>query len=360
MVLSDVDLLEDSLSFAVKNEIEWTRDNTKPWGIHQEDSSPWNRLFGPVFPRGGVSGVVLLDGQFVASWGEHQRADLTFSVAKTYLALLCGIAFDSGLIRDLDEPVSASLLNLGFDSPQNKSISWRHFLQQTSEWEGVCCGIPDQVDHYRYLAFQDRRYKTNFRKGTKRPLSPSGTYWEYNDVRVNQLSLALLYLFRQPLNEVFEQKILKPIGSSCDWSWSAYADAWVEIDGVLMPILPGGSHWGGGVRISSQDQGLIGQLMLQKGRWGNDTLISEEWIDSMVTPSYLAPYYGFLTWLNTSKILFPELPASSVFAIGAGGSYTWIDRELNAVAVVRWINPNCAQTFMVRLRQALVTLKHGT
>ena len=49
MALSDVDLLEDSLSFAVQNEIEWTRDNTKPWGIHQEDSSPWNRLFGPVF-----------------------------------------------------------------------------------------------------------------------------------------------------------------------------------------------------------------------------------------------------------------------------------------------------------------------
>jgi hypothetical protein len=33
---------------------------------------------------------------------------------------------------------------------------------------------------------------------------------------------------------------------------------------------------------------------------------------------------------------------------------------LNAVAVVRWINPNCAQTFMVRLRQALVALKNGT
>ncbi|MDA1332437.1 MAG: serine hydrolase [Proteobacteria bacterium] len=349
-------LLQDSLAFAVQNEIEWTRDNAKPWGIHEEDLSPWNRLLGPVFPRGGVSGVVLMNGRIVAAWGESKRADLTFSVAKTYLALICGIAYDSGLIRDLDEAVGSTLPHIGFDSPQNKSITWRHFLQQTSEWEGVCCGIPDQVDHYRYLSFQDRRYKTKFTKGTKRPLSDPGTYWEYNDVRINQFSLALLHLFRRPLNEVFEQKILKPIGASCDWSWSTYVDAHIEIDDVLMPILPGGSHWGGGVRISSQDQALVGQLMLQKGRWGNDTLISEDWIDLMVTPSRLAPYYGLLTWLNTNKTLFPELPESSVFAIGAGGSYTWIDRNLNAVTVVRWINPNCAQTFMVRLRKALLVL----
>jgi CubicO group peptidase (beta-lactamase class C family) len=182
-----------------------------------------------------------------------------------------------------------------------------------------------------------------------------GTYWEYNDVRINQLSLALLHLFRRPLDEVFEQRILKPIGCSCDWHWAPYFDAFIDIDGITMPTLPGGSHWGGGVRISSQDQVLIGQLLLQRGRWRGEALISEDWIDLMLTPSRLAPYYGFLTWLNTDGILFPRLPESSLFAIGAGGSYTWIDPELNAVTVIRWINPLKVETFMVRLREVLAS-----
>ena len=248
-----------------------------------------------------------------------------------------------------------SLPGIGFESKHNKSITWRHLLQQTSEWSGVCCGVPDQADHYRYLSFQDSSYRSSFRKGTKRQMHEPGTYWEYNDVRINQLSLALLHLFRQPLDEVFEQRILKPIGCSCDWDWAPYFDAFIDIDGITMPTLPGGSHWGGGVRISSQDQVLIGQLLLQRGRWRGEALISEDWIDLMLTPSRLAPYYGFLTWLNTDGILFPRLPESSLFAIGAGGSYTWIDPELNAVTVIRWINPPKVETFMVRLREVLAS-----
>jgi CubicO group peptidase (beta-lactamase class C family) len=94
---------------------------------------------------------------------------------------------------------------------------------------------------------------------------------------------------------------------------------------------------------------------LQRGRWRGEAVISEDWIDLMLAPSSLAPYYGFLTWLNTDGILFPRLPESSVFAIGAGGSYTWMDPELNAVTVVRWINPSSVETFMFRLREALAS-----
>ena len=44
------------------------------------------------------------------------------------------------------------------------------------------------------------------KKGDKRPLQPPGTYWEYNAVRINQLSLALLHVFRRPLPEVLMTK----------------------------------------------------------------------------------------------------------------------------------------------------------
>ena len=41
----------------------------------------------------------------VAEWGDTAQVDLTFSVAKSYLSILAGLAWDRGLIRDLDEPV---------------------------------------------------------------------------------------------------------------------------------------------------------------------------------------------------------------------------------------------------------------
>ena len=78
----------DAIDFAVAHEIGWPRDplgEPLRWGVHHEDPPPYNRLRGPVHARGGVSGVVLQHGREVAAWGEPERADLTFSVAKTYL-----------------------------------------------------------------------------------------------------------------------------------------------------------------------------------------------------------------------------------------------------------------------------------
>jgi CubicO group peptidase (beta-lactamase class C family) len=77
--------------------------------VHHDDPPPYNRLRGPVHARGPQSGVVWRRGREVASWGEPARADLTFSVAKTYLALLAGVAQREGLLPDEDAPVVARL-----------------------------------------------------------------------------------------------------------------------------------------------------------------------------------------------------------------------------------------------------------
>jgi CubicO group peptidase (beta-lactamase class C family) len=107
-----------------------------------------------VHARGPVSGTIVLDGKTLTSWGEPTRPDLTFSIAKTYLALLAGVAYDRGLLPDVDEPVGARVEGIGFDKGRNARVTWAQLLQQTSEWEGACFGIPDQVDRYRMLQFQ--------------------------------------------------------------------------------------------------------------------------------------------------------------------------------------------------------------
>ena len=138
---------------------------------------------------------------------------------------------------------------------------------------------------------------------------------------------------------------MRPLGASTDWRWVGYDNAWVELNGVRVQSVPGGSHWGGGVAISSLKQARIGQLLLEQGRCQGRQIISSEWIRKMRTPCALAPYYGYLIWLNLERSVFPSAPAASFFAIGAGGSITWVDPGREMVLVVRWIDTDHADAF---------------
>ena len=86
--------LQQAIQFSKDHESLWDRNVNGAWGVHVNDPPPWNRLLGPVHDRGPVSGAISVDGQVLTTWGEPDRADLTFSIAKTYLALLAGVAFE--------------------------------------------------------------------------------------------------------------------------------------------------------------------------------------------------------------------------------------------------------------------------
>ena len=353
-------MFEDAIQFAQQHEVDWTRDpQAEPdrWGVHRTDPPPWNRLFGPVHARGPVSGVIWQKGRSLAEWGEPDRADLTFSVAKTYLALLAGIAHGDGLLPDVDEPVVARLPGIGFDSEHNRAVTWMHLLTQTSEWEGACHGIEDMADRYRQTAHAPT--KATGVKGTARPLQRPGTYWEYNDVRINQLSLALLHLFDRPLPDVFRERILEPVGATGDFRWIGYDQAWVDLPARGHPparrvqSVPGGSHWGGGVSIGACDQARIGQLVLDRGQARGKQVLPAAWIDRMARPSPIAPFYGMLVWLNPEGKSFPGTSAESFFMVGAGGNYVWIDPARDAVVVVRWLDSAHFDEFTRRVTAAL-------
>ncbi|MCC3262492.1 hypothetical protein LLE87_30440, partial [Paenibacillus polymyxa] len=97
--------------------------------------------------------------------------------------------------------------------------------------------------------------------------------------------------------------------------------------GQRMPSVPGGSHWGGGMSISANDQALIGQMLLNDGQANGRQILSREWLQAMRTPCDIAPYYGYLIWLNHEGKVFPSVPSSSFFGVGAGSSFTWVEPE---------------------------------
>ncbi len=262
------------------------------------EGQPHQEIVGPTRERGGVNGLLLRDGYIVAEWGDTERADMTFSVTKSYLSTVVGLAWDRGLIPDLDEPQGALIRDGGFDSPHNARITWRHHLQQLSEWEGTLFGKPDRADR---------------RRGVDRQLQAPGTFWEYNDVRVNRLALSALRVWREPLPTVLKREIMDPIGASDTWEWHGYETSSVEVGGERVQSVSGGGHWGGGMFISSRDHARFGLLLLRRGRWGDRQLVSEAWIDEALTPS-IQPNYGFMWWLNTDREQFPNAPESSFFA----------------------------------------------
>lgn len=333
----DPGALAAAVGFAAGHESLWRRDIRAQLEAGNFEPPPDNAIIGPTAPRGAPNGLILRGGRLVARWGDTRQVDMTFSVAKSYLSILAGLAVADGLIADLDEPVGRSVHDGGFEGTQNGAITWRHLLQQTSEWEGSLFGKSEMIDRYRTLAteFAGAPGRT---KGSARPLQPPGRYWEYNDVRVNRLSLALLRRFGRALPEVFAERVMRPIGGSGDWRWEGYETSDVELGGRMVRSVSGGGHWGGGVFIHAEDQARIGLLMANGGAWGNRRVLTEDWVRLSVTPCALKPDYGLLWWLNTGRAYKRAAPADSYFAIGAGGNVTWVAPSLDLVAVLRWID----------------------
>nr|WP_260170954.1 serine hydrolase [Roseococcus suduntuyensis] len=272
---------------------------------------------------------------------------MTFSVAKSYLAMLAGLAVQDGLLPDLDEEVRRRAAHPAFEGAQNGRITWRHLLTNTSEWEGSLFGKSDLIDRGRNLGVEGQG-----KKRSTRPLQAPGAYWEYNDVRVNALSLGLLLLFRRSLPDVWRERIMGPIGASADWHWHGYSTSGVEIGGQVIESVSGGGHWGGGIFISAEDQARVGLLVAADGEWQGRRLIAKEWLDLCRAPCALNPHYGFLFWLNTGRTKWPSASEGAVCFSGAGGNTTWMEPEGGIMSVTRWLDPAQLDGYMARVRAA--------
>ena len=120
-------------------------------------SEPWPYVMGPLLDRGAPNGVVWVGGREVARWGDPGRREMAFSIAKSALGTVAGLAFDDGLLPDLDLPVVAQVPLTAFggdvygpgvpdDPTAARRITWRHLLTQTSEWRGTLFDVPWWAD----------------------------------------------------------------------------------------------------------------------------------------------------------------------------------------------------------------------
>ena len=337
--------LNKAIDFALSNEYSGERDLRIAIlkGFARE---PYHQILGPTKKRGGPAGIILKNGYQIASWGAIQRVDMTFSVTKSYLSTLAGLAVDRGFIKTNDATVN-SIWDTTFDGVHNKQITWEHLLTQSSDWSGSLWGGHDWADRPPKEGgiddWKNRNYHT------------PGTHFEYNDVRVNVLAYSLLQVWRKPLPQVLKENIMDPIGATNTWRWYGYKNSWVELDGTRMQSVSGGGHSGGGIFINTEDHARFGLLFLNEGNWNGTQLISKSWIKNAISSSNAQINYGYMWWLNkkgTSRF-WEGVPENVYYAAGFGGNFIVIIPDENIVIVTRWLEPSQIGEFVKNVLKAL-------
>lgn len=326
----NADSIQKAVDFAMANEYSGSRD-LRIAILKGFAKEPYHYIAGKTKKRGGPAGVILKNGFIVAKWGEVDRVDMTFSVTKSYLSTVCGLAYDDQLIKDPNTPVGELVWDKTFEGAHNSKITWDHLLTQSSDWTGDLFGMKDWADR--------PPKKGGIDDWKLRELKTPGSNFEYNDVRVNVLAYSLLQVWRKPLPMVLKEKIMDPIGASPTWRWFGYDHSFVNVDGVMMQSVSGGGHSGGGIFISAMDHARFGLLFLRQGNWNGQQLISKDWITKARQPSSANKSYGYMWWLNKGSRKMEGVSENIYYAAGFGGNYIVVDEEQDLVIVTRWLEP---------------------
>lgn len=347
---ADPELLAEAARLTAQGEPELPREMVA-WLASTLATEPWPYVMGDLLDRGAPSGLVLVGGREIARWGEPGRREMVFSIAKSALATVAGLAHDDGLLPDLDEPVVARVPLSAFggerfgggvpaDPAAARRITWRHLLTQTSDWRGVLFDVPWWADP----------------QGKQEPDEPAhapGERFSYNDVRTNLCSLALTHLRGAGNAATLGERVLDPIGVEPGWSWRGLRQMRTTLaGGETAEVTTGGSHWGGGLWLTGEDLARYGQLHLNGGEWDGRRLVSEDWCRMMLQPTPPRPAYGLMWWRNPEAgsdggspagalagedAFYPGSGVRGFAASGTGEQIVWCDPDRDLVAVVRWV-----------------------
>ncbi len=288
------------------------------------------------------NGVIWHDGEIRHAWGPTDAPDTCMSVTKSFLSVLTGVAERTGVIASIDSQVAHYVENVSPTVSALEGVTFRHLLQQTSNWQGSLWGKPHWIVDLLPGIGAERHDDAG--------AVPPGRIWQYNDVRVNLLAFILTAAFGEELPAVLQREVLDPIGVGTDWEWGAYRNARLTIPGgEELRSVSGGGHWGGGLVMSSLDLLRFGRLCLGHGTWHGAEVVTRDYFNAAVTPCDLNPGYGLMFWLNPNGELHSTAPATAFAARGggraSGSNFVYVDPDNDLVFVVRWLVNGAFEAF---------------
>ena len=260
--------------------------------------------------------IVLQDGRVV-----HEKYSLgntaatrsiSWSVAKSFISTLVGIAVAEGRIADIHRPVTdyvSVLKGSGYDG-----VSIRDVLQMSS-------GIQFNEDYGAYFSDINRlgraiAFNTSldeFVASLKREQAP-GTCHHYVSPDTQVLGMLLRATTGETISSYLESRIWKRIGMESDAYWL------VDRNGVELAFC--------GLNAVLRDYARLGQLYLNEGAWQAEQIVPAGWVRASVTPDapHLQPGnpasasvlgYGYQWWI-------PQQSDGDYLAIGVYGQFVYV------------------------------------
>lgn len=229
-----------------------------------------------------------------------------YSASKTFTAVAVGLAIEDSLLHLTDHLVDF----FPYVLPPTVSDS----LSSITVHDLLCMqsGLPVDT-HMRTIEKEWLRFYL-----AQPMLAMPGTKFNYDSIVTYLLSAIVQSVEGQKIIDLLKKRIFTPLGIT--------EVAWEE--------SPEGISCGGwGLYLQLESMAKFGQLLLQKGEWNGQQLISSEWIDMMTLPhasNSSGGRYGYQIWITN----YPGM----VRCDGAYGQYIFISPKHQTVVAITQCN----------------------
>lgn len=262
-------------------------------------------------------GEIVFEDYYLGTSKDDKR--ISWSMAKSFLSALFGVAVEKDLIDSLDDPVTKYAPELAGSAYAGVAI--RHVLHMAS-------GAAFNEDYLDFNSDINKMGRVLALGGSMDEFAAAlniharepGTERQYVSIDTHVLGMVLRGATGETMHDLFQ-----------DWLWSKIgpgADAYYLTDGEDVAFVLGG------LNMRTRDYALFGQLFLQGGQWNGAQIIPANWVTESTTAS--APSdtstdntgvdYGYQWWV-------PRGSAGQYFAVGIYGQYIFIDPVTETVIV---------------------------
>lgn len=250
-----------------------------------------------------------------------------YSVTKSFTSTLVGMAAEDG---DLDVGQAASDFLPEWQGTDSADVTVRNLIQNDS---GRFWSLKSD-----YLDMMRATDLTQFALDLDQA-EPPGTVWRYNNAAIQTLPAVMFQATGQSMGDFGAGRLLKPLGM-------AHSSFTADQAGNTLAFM--------GLQSTCDDLARFGLLFDRGGVWGDDRLVSADWVQAATTPGELNPAYGYLWWLQTDGAFtggegkqltghYPDAPPDTFAAEGLGGQVVVVvpseDLVITRMAAVAAPNP---------------------
>ncbi len=189
----------------------------------------------------------------------------SFSMAKSYISALLGIAIGEGFIKNTNEPITTYLPDL--DKTKFGNITIQHLLDMRSGLKSVESYINPFGDVAKYYYGKNLKKYCRHLKIKEAP----GKTFEYISLNTQLLGLIIENATGKPVAAYLQEKIWAPIGCEFDASWSVDSKKHQTEKAFCC------------INARAKDFAKFGRLYLNKGNWQGTQLVPQNWVTQSVT-----------------------------------------------------------------------------